>query len=70
MTADEDLLLLLKFAMFRFSGTMPNDNQLMHCIEDWKREAYPNPNRAHNLKLRAESKRRANEAGNATPKTS
>lgn len=40
MTADEDLLLLLKFVLFRFMGTVPDDKMLMNAIQDWKKEAF------------------------------
>lgn len=40
MTANEDLVLLLKFAFFRFTGTVPDEKMLMNCVLDWKKEAF------------------------------
>lgn len=40
MTTDEDLLLLLQFALDRFKGVVPDDKQLMYCIQDWRKKYY------------------------------
>ena len=40
MTAEEDLLLLVKFILFRFHGVVPDDKMLLNAINDWKKEAY------------------------------
>lgn len=43
MMAEEDMLLLVKFVLFRFIGVMPEDRMLVNAIGDWKREAFSWP---------------------------
>jgi len=36
-SSDEDLLLLVKFILERFHGSLPEEKQLLNAIADWRR---------------------------------